>query len=98
EICALLRPRHVRRREATGVVAGTGPFDLDHVGAEVGQHLRAGRPREDARQIEHAQAAKWSGGLRANGVTHAVSPACRDTIEGPYRPLAYTPGGDAGNA
>ncbi len=28
-------------------------LDLEHVGAQIAQHLRAGRPREDAREVEH---------------------------------------------
>ena len=103
EIGALLRARHVGRGEAAGVVAGAGALDLDHVGAEIGQHLRAGRPGQHARQVEHAQPAqwsrgKWSGGLRANGFAHAFLPLAGTPVEGPYRPAAYTPGGDAGNA
>ena len=31
-------------------------------------------------------------------VRSCVSPACRDPVGGPYRPAAYTPRGDAGNA
>src|SRR5262249_3316671 len=103
EIRALLRAWHVRWRKAARVIACTGPLDLDHVGTEIGQHLRTGRPGENAREVEHAQAlqwsrGKWSGGLRAIGITHAVTPACRGIIRGPYPPAAYTPGGEAGNA
>jgi len=35
----------VGRSPGARVVADAGPFDLDHVGAEVGQILRAPRPR-----------------------------------------------------
>ncbi|MNP20337.1 hypothetical protein D3C76_1129060 [compost metagenome] len=38
---------------APGVVAFARPFDLDHFGAEVGQHLRRPRPGDDARQVEN---------------------------------------------
>jgi hypothetical protein len=79
EIRTLLRTRHVGRGEAARVVTGAGALDLDHVGAEIGQHLRAGRSGQHARQVEHAQSTqrsrgKWSGGLRANGFAHAFLP------------------------
>src|SRR3546814_4174458 len=45
---------HEGRAEFARVVALAGPFDLDHVGAEVAQDLRAGRAREDAGKIEDA--------------------------------------------
>ena len=42
----------VRRAEGARVVAAARPFDLDHLRAEIGQHLRRQRPRQHARQIE----------------------------------------------
>ena len=53
---AALGVLHERRPPAAGVVARTGALDLDHVGAQIAQHLRAGRPGEDAAEVEHAQA------------------------------------------
>ena len=37
-------------------VALAGLLDLDHVGAEPGEQLRAGRPRLDVREVEDADA------------------------------------------
>ena len=37
-------------------VAAAGPFDLDHVGAHIGQKLRAGRPRLHVREVEDSHA------------------------------------------
>ena len=37
-------------------VAFAGLLDLDHVGAEPGQQLRAGRARLDVREVENADA------------------------------------------
>ena len=72
EIRALLGPRHERRSEAAGIVTGARPLDLDHLGAQIAQHLRAGGTREHTGQVEHAQPLE-----RAGWVGHAVSPACR---------------------
>ena len=41
---------------AAGDVAHAGTLDLDHVGAEPGQQLRAGRSRLDVGEIENANA------------------------------------------
>ena len=49
----------VRRAEGAGVVAAAGAFDLDHLGAEIGQHLRRQRAREHPRQVENFDARKW---------------------------------------
>jgi len=46
-----LRILQIGRAEGARVVAGPRPFDLDHLGAEIGQHLRRKRPRQHARQI-----------------------------------------------
>ncbi len=48
------------RQPAPGVVAARDLLDLDHVGAHVGQHQRAGRPRHDVCQIDHLEAGKRS--------------------------------------
>ena len=42
-----------RRAPAARVVADFRPFDLDHVGAEIGQDLARPRAGQDAAQIEH---------------------------------------------
>jgi hypothetical protein len=44
-----------RRSPSPRVVAGALALDLDHVGAEVGQHLSGPRPGEDAGELEHAK-------------------------------------------
>ena len=49
---ALIRPRPKRAQ----VVAAAGPLELDHVGAEVAHQRGAVRPRDDAREIEDADA------------------------------------------
>ena len=41
------------RPDLARVVAVSGPLDLDHARAELGQHQRAVRPRQHARQIDH---------------------------------------------
>ena len=71
EIGAFLRSRHERRSEAAGIVAGSRPLDLDHVGAKIAQHLRAGGTRQNAGKVEYAQALKRPGRVRANGIGHA---------------------------
>ena len=45
-----------RSAERPRVVAGAGVLDLDDVGAEVGEVERAHGPRQQARQVEHANA------------------------------------------
>ena len=55
EIRALLGSGHERRSEAAGIVTGSGPLDLDHVGAQITQHLRAGGSRENTGKVEYAQ-------------------------------------------
>ena len=59
EIVGALRGRallalDVGRPPFAGVVAGTRPLDLDDVGAEVAQQLRAARARQDPGQVQHA--------------------------------------------
>ena len=44
----------VGRAPFAGVVAGAGPLDLDHIGAQITQELRAGRPGQDAGEVENA--------------------------------------------
>jgi hypothetical protein len=66
----------VHRREVGGLAAGAaqrGPahaacvvtaarsFDLDHVGAEVTEHLRGSRAGEDAREVQDPKAVQRDG-------------------------------------
>ncbi|MNV50799.1 hypothetical protein D3C71_1428260 [compost metagenome] len=51
-----VRILQIRRAPGAGVVADAGTLDLDHVGAEIGQHLRGPRAGKDARQIKHTNA------------------------------------------
>jgi len=46
----------IGRAEGARVVAGAGTLDLDHVSAEVGQHLRGQGSGEHPRQIENLDA------------------------------------------
>ena len=45
-----------RRPPAPGVVADAGALDLEHVGAEVGEHEAAVRAGQHPREVEHLQA------------------------------------------
>ncbi len=54
----------IRRPPRARVVARAGPFDLDDLGAQVGQVLGAPGARQHAGQIQHAYAGKGSGTLR----------------------------------
>jgi hypothetical protein len=54
----------VRRPPGPRVVARAGAFDLDDLGAEVGEVLGAPGTRQDAGEIQHAYAGKGSGTLR----------------------------------
>ena len=48
------------RTPGARVVAHLGPLHLDHLGAEIGEVLRAPRPRQHARQIEYLDVRKCS--------------------------------------
>src|SRR5581483_8075441 len=50
-----------RRREPPRVVAGARTLDLDHLGPEVAEHLRACRAREHARQVQYTEALQRAG-------------------------------------
>src|SRR6185436_18212728 len=54
-----LRVFQVRRAEGAGVVAAAGAFDLDHLGAEIGQHLRRQGTSKHPCQVENFDARKW---------------------------------------
>ena len=90
EIGALLRARHHRRGEAASVVARSRLFDLDHVGTQIAEHLRTGRPRQHAGQVEYAQARKGT-----SRCAHAKAP---DGLPTGYRSAidAGKPGGAPG--
>lgn len=49
-----------RRAPVSCIVARAGAFDLDHVGAQIGQNLGTPRPREDSRQIQYSDTAQSS--------------------------------------
>jgi hypothetical protein len=61
EIGTFFRPWHEWRRKSASVVAAAGPLDLDDVGAEIRQHLRAGRSCKDAGEIENLDVLERSG-------------------------------------
>jgi hypothetical protein len=71
EVGAFLGAGHCRGGEAAGVVAGARAFDLDHVGAQIGEHLRAGWPRQNAGQVEYAKALQRPGGFGHLGLLDA---------------------------
>ena len=50
---------------AARVVAAGQLLDLDHVGAEVGEHHAGRRARHDLREFEHAHAGQRPGGALA---------------------------------
>src|SRR5262245_39479340 len=51
----------VRRAKGAGVVAAAGALDLDHLGAEIGQHLCRQRASKHAREVENLDAGKRQG-------------------------------------
>ena len=51
------------RREFSRIVAGAKPFELDHVGTQIAEHLGAGWPGQHAGQIYDGYARQ-----RANGI------------------------------
>src|SRR5262249_30260310 len=51
----------VRRTEGAGIVAASGALDLDHLGAEIGQHLRRQGASKHAREVENLDAGKRQG-------------------------------------
>jgi chlorite dismutase len=48
EISAFLRIRHEGRREAARIITRFRAFNLDHFGAKIAQHLRAGGAGKNA--------------------------------------------------
>ena len=85
--------RHVLQLAARDV-AGARPLDLDHVGAEPGQQLRAGRARLDVREIEDLHAvqrlAVLAPGLgRDLGQAVAVRLLGHDLEDGFFAALAF---------
>src|SRR5439155_19638895 len=55
------------------VVAAAGGLDLDGVGAEVGQHHRAVRPGDDAREVEDTDAVQHQARSRKPSVIALTS-------------------------
>src|SRR5690606_34249506 len=56
-----------RRAPPARVVAGAGALDLDDVGAQIGQVLRAPGAGEHAREVENANAGERTGGTCGGG-------------------------------
>ena len=50
-----------RGPEPARVIPAARPLDLDYVRAQVAENLSAGRPRQDAGQVEDAEAAQGTG-------------------------------------
>ena len=58
--------------QAAGRVAGRG-FDLDHVGAEIGENEPRGRAHDGVSEFEHANAGQRQGGVGGCvSIAHAV--------------------------
>src|SRR6516225_5787658 len=62
---------------AAGDVTHAGPFDLDHVGAHIGEQLRAGRARLHVGEIENAHAVE-----RLAGLAPGLGAGTRQTVGG----------------
>src|SRR5690606_937293 len=58
-----------RRPPGPAVVALPRPLHLDHIGAEIGQHLRTPRAGQHARQVQHPDAVHRHG-LACTITTH----------------------------
>ena len=68
-----------------------GGFDLGHIGAEIGENLRAIRTKNDAGQIDHADAFKH-GCVRCHGVLgRALPDLCANCGEGKSGPATKWP-------
>ncbi len=70
---------------AARIVAAVGLLDLDHVGAEVGQHHAAGRAGHDLGQLEHAHAGEGAG-LRSAFGLHGGCHRCPFDMVAAQRP------------
>ena len=71
-----------REAIAAPVVAHAGPFDLDHVRAQIAEDLRADRRREDAAHVDHAdagegRAVRCSAGGGLFSCAHNFAPSAR---------------------
>ncbi len=64
-----------RRPPAAAVVAGSGPFDLDHVRTEIAEYRRRVRTCHHAREIDHAQS------LQASFLIHGDLPSVSSFIQ-----------------
>ena len=67
-----------RRPPGAAVVARVGPLDLDHVGAERREDLRAVRAGDRRRDVEHAHAAER--GQASSRAIIAASALCEDAV------------------
>jgi hypothetical protein len=54
---------HIGWCEATCIITRSGLLNLNNICPKIGQHLRAGRPRQHARKIEDAQPLQWPRGF-----------------------------------
>ena len=70
----------VGRAPGARVVAHARAFDLDDVGAEVGQVLRAPWSGQHARQIQHADVAQCRG-QGGGGYGHGRAPCCKSSSD-----------------
>ena len=85
---ALLADLQKRRAPRTSVVAGSRALDLDHLGAEVREHLRGVRTREDAGEVEDANALECCAHAGARMLRIAVT--AKTMRCGKYAPLHAT--------
>jgi hypothetical protein len=76
------------RTDAARVVAGRGALDLEDARAEVGEHERAVRTREDAREIEDEDPVERS---RRAAAAHAFSRAVAGRRPGGGHSIACAP-------
>ena len=81
-------------RRHAGVVARQRRLDLDHLGTEVGQQLRAPRAREQAREVEDADPRQRSVQRHAPSLRPIVATAS-SAVPVPYGPGRRVPRGEA---
>ena len=66
-----------RRPPGARLVAGAGPLDLQHLGAEVAEHLAAERPGQYPRGVQHAQPRQGAGRVGGHRAPLRVGRAAR---------------------